>query len=45
MRTPGEPWLFEPLAAGLALGSLTGLAGVPVSPFDQLDGANKISTG
>jgi len=37
MRTPGMAGLPEPLAAGLALGCLAGLASGFIGPFDEFD--------
>ena len=41
MRTPGITGLPDPLAAGLALGGLPGLAGCFVIPLDQFNGADR----
>jgi hypothetical protein len=37
--------LPEPLAAGLALGGLTGLAGGFIRPFNKLNGINGTAVG
>jgi len=42
---PRVPRLFVPLATGLALGCLPGLAGVPVCPLVQLYDTNNAAVG